>query len=72
MLTGPVITHTQGRGTAEDEEVGTRMLRCGWGVVRDMNWFLNKVLGVMMDVILDVIATYTIHEYIDFYASMVK
>ena len=39
-------------GTAEDLEVRTRMLRCGWGVVRDMNWFLETVLGyVMMDVV---------------------
>jgi gamma-tubulin complex component 4 len=39
-------------GTAEDLEVRTRMLRCGWGVVRDMNWFLDTVLGyVMMDVV---------------------
>ena len=39
-------------GTAEDLEVRARMLRCGWGVVRDMNWFLDTVLGyVMMDVV---------------------
>ena len=39
-------------GTVEDLEVRTRMLRCGWGVVRDMNWFLDTVLGyVMMDVV---------------------
>ena len=39
-------------GTVEDLEVRTRMLRCGWGVVRDMNWFLDNVLGyVMMDVV---------------------
>ena len=39
-------------GTIEDLEVRTRMLRCGWGVVRDMNWFLDTVLNyVMMDVV---------------------
>jgi len=39
-------------GTAEDLEVRARMLRCGWGVVRDMNWFLDTILGyVMMDVV---------------------
>ena len=39
-------------GTAEDLEVRTRMLRCGWGVVREMNWFLDTILGyVMMDVV---------------------
>ena len=39
-------------GTIEDLEVRKRMLRCGWGVVRDMNWFLDTVLGyVMMDVV---------------------
>jgi len=39
-------------GTVEDLEVRARMLRCGWGVVRDMNWFLDTVLGyVMMDVV---------------------
>ena len=39
-------------GTAEDLEVRAGMLRCGWGVVRDMNWFLDTVLGyVMMDVV---------------------
>ena len=39
-------------GTAEDLEVRARMLRCGWGLVRNMNWFLDTVLGnVMMDVV---------------------
>ncbi|KAF8913147.1 gamma-tubulin ring complex protein [Gymnopilus junonius] len=39
-------------GTAEDYEARVQMLRCGWGVVRDMSWFLDTLLGyVMMDVI---------------------
>jgi gamma-tubulin complex component 4 len=39
-------------GTAEDHEARVQMLRCGWGVVRDMGWFLDTVLGyVMMDVV---------------------
>src|SRR5258705_4663773 len=28
-------------GTAEDLDVRAKMLRCGWGVVRDMSWFLD-------------------------------
>ncbi|KAJ8588402.1 hypothetical protein M405DRAFT_793161 [Rhizopogon salebrosus TDB-379] len=39
-------------GTAEDLEVRKELLRCGWGVVRDMGWFLDTLLGyVMVDVI---------------------
>ncbi|KDR85484.1 hypothetical protein GALMADRAFT_234383 [Galerina marginata CBS 339.88] len=39
-------------GTAEDHEARVQMLRCGWGVVRDMSWFLDTLLGyVMMDVV---------------------
>lgn len=39
-------------GTAEDYEARVQMLRCGWGVVRDMSWFLDTLLGyVMMDVV---------------------
>ncbi|KAF9486445.1 gamma-tubulin ring complex protein [Pholiota conissans] len=39
-------------GTTEDQDVRVQMLRCGWGVVRDMGWFLDTILGyVMMDVI---------------------
>ncbi|PPQ78046.1 hypothetical protein CVT25_015591 [Psilocybe cyanescens] len=39
-------------GTAEDHESRIQMLRCGWGVVRDMSWFLDTLLGyVMMDVV---------------------
>jgi len=36
----------------EDLDVRVKMLRCGWGVVRDMGWFLDTLLGyVMMDVV---------------------
>ncbi|KAF9535687.1 Spc98 family-domain-containing protein [Crepidotus variabilis] len=39
-------------GMAEDLDVRAKMLRCGWGVVRDMGWFLDTLLGyVMMDVV---------------------
>ncbi|KAH7916487.1 Spc98 family-domain-containing protein [Hygrophoropsis aurantiaca] len=39
-------------GTAEDLEVRKELLRCGWGVVRDMGWFLDSLLGyVMVDVV---------------------
>lgn len=39
-------------GTVEDLEVRKELLRCGWGVVRDMGWFLDTLLGyVMVDVI---------------------
>ncbi|KAF8640878.1 hypothetical protein AX17_000526 [Amanita inopinata Kibby_2008] len=39
-------------GTAEDLEARKKLLRCGWGVVRKMGWFLDTLLGyVMMDVI---------------------
>lgn len=39
-------------GTAEDLDLRRRLLRCGWGVVRDMEWFLDTLLGyIMMDVV---------------------
>ena len=39
-------------GTLEDLEVRHRLLRCGWGIVRDMQWFLDTLLGyIMMDVV---------------------
>jgi gamma-tubulin complex component 4 len=39
-------------GTAEDLEVRQILLRCGWGIVRDMQWFLDTLLGyIMMDVV---------------------
>lgn len=39
-------------GTTEDLEVRKQLLRCGWGVVRDMGWFLDSLFGyVMVDVV---------------------
>lgn len=39
-------------GTTEDVEVRKQLLRCGWGVVRDMGWFLDSLFGyVMVDVV---------------------
>ncbi|KAG6817951.1 hypothetical protein H0H87_012419 [Tephrocybe sp. NHM501043] len=39
-------------GTTEDLELRRRSLRCGWGIVRDMEWFLDTFFGyLMMDVI---------------------
>lgn len=39
-------------GTREDLELRKKLLRCGWGLVRDMNWFLDTLVGyVMMDVV---------------------
>lgn len=41
-------------GTAEDLEVRKELLRCGWGVVREMNWFLETLLGYIMTDVVDV------------------
>lgn len=41
-------------GTAEDLEVRKQLLRCGWGVVREMNWFLDTLLGYVMTDVVDV------------------
>ncbi|PPQ99559.1 hypothetical protein CVT24_005345 [Panaeolus cyanescens] len=39
-------------GTDEDIQIRAKLLRCGWGVVRDMSWFLDTIFGyVMMDVV---------------------
>ncbi|CAG7853966.1 Spindle pole body component {ECO:0000256/RuleBase:RU363050} [Serendipita indica DSM 11827] len=39
-------------GTEADEEGRRVLLRCGWGVVRDMLWFLDTLLAyIMMDVV---------------------
>ncbi|KAK7465424.1 hypothetical protein VKT23_005402 [Stygiomarasmius scandens] len=39
-------------GTAEDLSARTALLRCGWGISRDMSWFLDTLLGyVMIDVV---------------------
>ncbi|KAH9858357.1 gamma-tubulin ring complex protein [Lenzites betulinus] len=41
-------------GTAEDLEARKELLRCGWGVVREMNWFLDTLLGYVMTDVMDV------------------
>lgn len=39
-------------GTEEDSIMRKNLLRRGWGIVRDMGWFLDTLLGyVMMDVV---------------------
>ncbi|KAL4070657.1 Spc98 family-domain-containing protein [Scleroderma citrinum] len=39
-------------GTSEDLEVRRQLLRCGWGLVRDMGWFLDALLEyIMVDVV---------------------
>jgi len=38
----------------EDLEVRRGLLRCGWGVVRDMGWFLDTLLGYVMTHVVDV------------------
>ncbi|KAF9074848.1 gamma-tubulin ring complex protein [Rhodocollybia butyracea] len=39
-------------GTAGDLQARKELLRCGWGVIRDMSWFLDTLLGyVMIDVV---------------------
>ncbi|KAI0308895.1 Spc98 family-domain-containing protein, partial [Amylostereum chailletii] len=40
-------------GTVDDLEVRERLLRCGWGVVREMNWFLDNLLGYVMTDVVD-------------------
>lgn len=35
-------------GTQQDLEARKELLRCGWGVVRLMGWFLDVLLGYMM------------------------
>ncbi|KAI0073125.1 gamma-tubulin ring complex protein [Panus rudis PR-1116 ss-1] len=41
-------------GTVEDLEVRRELLRCGWGVVREMDWFLDTLLGYIMTDVVDV------------------
>ncbi|KAH9937370.1 gamma-tubulin ring complex protein [Fomitopsis serialis] len=41
-------------GTAEDLEVRKELLRFGWGVVREMSWFLDTLLGYVMTDVVDV------------------
>ncbi|THH33408.1 hypothetical protein EUX98_g776 [Antrodiella citrinella] len=40
-------------GTVEDLVVRQELLRCGWGVVRDMTWFLDTLLGYVMTDVVD-------------------
>ena len=39
---------------AEDLDARGGLLRCGWGVVRDMGWFLDTLLGYVMTDVVDV------------------
>ncbi|KAG6837663.1 hypothetical protein H0H93_004939 [Arthromyces matolae] len=41
-------------GTVEDLELRRKSLRCGWGIVRDMEWFLDTLLGYLMTDVIDV------------------
>ncbi|OCH96433.1 gamma-tubulin ring complex protein [Obba rivulosa] len=41
-------------GTAEDLAVRKALLRCGWGVIREMDWFLETLLGYVMTDVVDV------------------
>ncbi|CCL98083.1 uncharacterized protein FIBRA_00077 [Fibroporia radiculosa] len=41
-------------GTVEDLQARKELLRCGWGAVREMNWFLDTLLGYVMTDVVDV------------------
>lgn len=41
-------------GTVEDLDARQVLLRYGWGVVREMNWFLDTLLGYVMTDVIDV------------------
>ncbi|OSX66932.1 hypothetical protein POSPLADRAFT_1130645, partial [Postia placenta MAD-698-R-SB12] len=41
-------------GTEEDLNARKELLRCGWGVVREMSWFLDTLLGYVMTDVVDV------------------
>lgn len=43
-----------GEGGTEDSEGRKVLLRCGWGVVRDMLWFLDTLLAYIMSDVIDV------------------
>lgn len=43
-----------GEGGTEDSEGRRVLLRCGWGVVRDMLWFLDTLLAYIMTDVVDV------------------
>lgn len=41
-------------GTTEDLESRRELLRCGWGLVRELNWFLDSLLAYTMVDVIDV------------------
>lgn len=41
-------------GTAEDLKARSQLLRCGWGVVRDMAWFLDSLFGYTITDVIEV------------------
>lgn len=41
-------------GTTEDLESRKELLRCGWGLVRELNWFLDSLLAYTMVDVVDV------------------
>lgn len=41
-------------GTAEDSESRRELLRCGWGLVRELNWFLDCLLAYTTVDVIDV------------------
>ena len=41
-------------GTVEDLESRRELLRCGWGLVRELNWFLDSLLAYTMVDVIDV------------------
>jgi hypothetical protein len=40
-------------GTTEDLAARHALLRCGWGLVREMNWFLDNLLSYVMTDVID-------------------
>jgi hypothetical protein len=40
-------------GTTEDLAARQALLRCGWGLVREMNWFLDNLLSYVMTDVID-------------------
>jgi gamma-tubulin complex component 4 len=40
-------------GTTEDLAARQELLRCGWGLVREMNWFLDNLLSYVMTDVID-------------------
>ncbi|KAI0036591.1 Spc98 family-domain-containing protein [Vararia minispora EC-137] len=41
-------------GTVEDQEMRQRLLRCGWGIVHEMSWFLDNFFSYVMTDVVDV------------------